>query len=319
MIATAIETAMGGVPGRTVGLVDHPHLSMWAQNLGDRPGLLVDVTLPAGVVIEDGRGFDVAPVARNGKSSLLIKPTIPGDPSAAFVGLVEYLYRQTAGVDTPPAAVVALVDSIQEFRRFFGRKSERLSEAEVRGLFSELLLLVELMDAGRSPNTALAAWSGPWGAADFRFADDSAIEVKCVRPSATGVRVSSEYQLEVPSGGMHLFVLPLADADPAATGSARLMDLVGEVSARVAGDPLALRRWFEALDTLGFDTSDVYYEQWSFVPESWVAFEVTDEFPALRVRDLPAGVSGVGYSIALAAAEAFEVDASRAIASGGAK
>ena len=133
-----VELVMSGDVNRTLGLTGHPYLPMYVTNLGDRPGLLVDVDLPQGVAIEDGQGFDIVEITAGARNRVLVRPTRPGTASPAFLGLVEFVFRETAGVGSRAAAVVALLEAVHEFRQFFARRFDRLGESAIRGLFAEL-------------------------------------------------------------------------------------------------------------------------------------------------------------------------------------
>ncbi|MGZ0712315.1 PD-(D/E)XK motif protein (plasmid) [Coraliomargarita sp. W4R53] len=308
MIATALYDAMTGEAGRTIGLTGHPFLSMYVMNLGDRPALLIDVELPAGTTIEDGQGFDVVEISRSGRKSVLIRPSRSGVATPAFVGLAEFVYRETGAVATRAAAIVALIDSVHEFRQFFARRNDRLSESALRGLFAELELLIALVKAGMAPMDALLAWCGPYLGVDFKFANGAAIEVKSARVPAKAVQISSEYQLETSSGSLHLFVRPLSTVAAEDTVGMRLVDIVSSAKSVVTQDGGALELWESAMEAVGFDGADVYYEKWRFTSDEWQAYEVTDGFPRVIQSDLPTGVRAVTYTLQLDAAEPFRKD-----------
>ena len=308
MISEALHKVMNSESGRVYGLVGHPHLAIWVQNLGDRPGLLIEVSLPQGVVIEDGQGFDIGEVSQGDKKFLLIRPTSPGPSSPAFVGLVEFVFRETASARSKVDSVNALLESVYEFRRFFARRPERLGESAVRGLFSELKLLLSLLELSLSPSDALAAWSGPFGATDFQFVGSQSIEVKSSHTSVGAVRIASEFQLVVPDGGLHLFVLPLTRVDPRDSDGETLVAMVNRLQEMMSGQPNSKRLWEHATQAIGFNPSDTYYEQWRFVSESWSAFSVNEHFPSLTPTDLPIGLRSVSYLLTLKDIDSFSVD-----------
>lgn len=308
MIAESLREVMGGDSGRMMGLTGHPHLPMYVTNLGDRPGLVVDVELPEGLTVEDGQGFDVVRVAGALRKRLLIRPTSTGPVSPAFLGLVEYVYRETAAASTRDASIRALIDAVDEFRQFFARRADRLSEIEVRGLFAELELILELQRRGRGVEEVLRAWSGPFRGPDFRFSSGSVAEVKSVRVQAKAVRISSEHQLENADRSLVLLVRPLTTVARGESGSTAFREIASRVKGLLEGAPGARKLWLAATAALGLDETDAYYDQWAFVGEGWRAFEVEGRFPRIVPGDLPEGVRSVSYSIDLARLADFETD-----------
>jgi len=299
---------MTGEPHRAFGLSGHPLLAMYVMNLGDRPGLLIDVELPTGTAIEDGQGFDIVEVNRSGRRSILVRPTRAGIATPAFVGLVELVYRETATTKSRDEAVLALISAVDEFRRFFARRVDRLSESALRGLFAELELLIDLVRAGISVRDALLAWAGPYRGIDFKFADGTAIEVKSARVPARAVQIASEHQLDTSSGSLHLFVKPVATLAPQNPVGALFLDVVREVTSLIAKDSAAKTLWAYAVEALGFDESDTYYAQWRFASSEWRAYSVVGGFPRVTRDDLPTGIRTVSYSLELEAADPFRVD-----------
>lgn len=308
MIADDLSEVMRGDTGRTIGLTGHPHLPMYVTNLGDRPGLLVDMQLPEGLVVEDGQGFDVAQVSGVLRNRLLVRPTKAGAVSPMFLGLVEYVYRETAAASTRDSSVRALLDAVHEFRQFFARRADRLSEVAVRGLFAELELVLELLNRGMGVEGVLRSWSGPFRGTDFRFFGGSDVEVKTVRVPAKSVKISSEHQLENQDRRLHLLVRPLTTVTRGEGGSVAFMEIVAQVNRSLEGSPSAKQLWEAATTAIGFDENDTYYDQWAFVAESWRGFCVEDSFPRISPGDLPEGVRSVSYSIELSALGSFEVE-----------
>lgn len=308
MIAAALQEVMTGDLNRTIGLTGHPHLPMYVTNLGDRPGLLIDVELPEGSTIEDGQGFDIIEVSGGLRSRVLIRPTRAGIASPAFLGLVEFVFRETATAGSRAGAVIALLEAVHEFRRFFARRTDRLSESAIRGLFAELELLLELVDVGIAPQDILQAWSGPYRGTDFKFVDASGIEVKSTRVPARTVQISSEHQLATPPGGLHLFVRPLTTVSPEDAAGTALLDLVALAQTALLESPTTRALWDTAIETIGFDETDAYYRQWRFVSTDWQAYAVLEGFPRVIPAVLPTGVSSVSYNLELDSVEIFRED-----------
>jgi hypothetical protein len=305
VIAATLQQVMAGDVNRAIALTDHPFLSMYVTNLGDRPGLLIDVDLPRGAVIEDGRGFDIVELASGARKRVLVRPTRAGAISPAFLGLVEFVYRETAEAGSRASAVNALLEAVHEFRAFFGKRADRLSEPAIRGLYAELELLLRLKETGLSAQDVLEAWSGPYRGTDLRFADESGIDVKSTRYPARFVQISSEHQMVVPAGGLHLFVRPLTTVSPDDSGGQAFLDVVATAKAVLVSTPATRALWDGAVQALGLDEADPYYRMWRFLPGEWRVYSVRDGFPSLTPVMLPTGVRSVSYSLELEAVESF--------------
>ena len=187
-----------------------------------------------------------------------------------------------------------------------GGRSDKLSPEEQRGLIGELQFLHELIDH-LGPLGAVQAWTGPAGSAkDFEMGT-LYVEVKARRGAAhPHVQISSEVQLsDVEDARLFLRVLPVDSVPP--PNGLTLTQHVDTLEALFAqADLEALDLWEQALADTGFDHAHDYSDR------RWIAgpartYEVTEGFPRIAAP-VPAGVSGVRYSIALDACEPFAVE-----------
>ena len=186
----------------------------------------------------------------------------------------------------------------------------RLSVEEQKGLIGELTVLRDVLFPVMSKADAVNAWVGPTGAPkDFEIGT-LCIEAKARRGSATPyVAISSEFQLDH-TGCSELF-LHVADValEPLEGGGGQTLDeLVARVVELVNSDsPLAAQKLEQLTAAVGYRLEDDYSDnRWS-VGELRV-FRVTPEFPKIAGIGLPAGVSGVRYSLALGECAAFAID-----------
>lgn len=302
----AILVAMAGEPGRVVGLGHHPHISFYVKNLGDRPALLIDA--PGRVVwpTSDARGFATMVKANDHRTQLLVRPQQASIDSPAFVSLVDHLFRATAAATSTDAAVASVPLAIEELRQFFGRNPTQLSEAAVRGLFAELLVVGRLVETLGSATAALRSWCGPYGGRDFQFADGSSAEVKSRHASAKSVRISSEFQLAPGEEPLWLLVQTLestTDSDPQGLG---FLELVRTVIDALRQDAEAHSLWDRAVIALGLEIADPYYDKYQFRALKTSSFLVNKKFPSLTPSDTPEGVSHVSYDLDLEAVSSFE-------------
>lgn len=303
----AFAAALGGKNERVVQIA-HPHVVFLAQNYGGRPALVAKVALEPNQILRDGRGFAVA-VNRSGPDSFVRITSAETGINLVFLKLVDLILERTAEADDAAEAVALLVGAIDEFRRFAGRRPGRLSEEEIRGLVAELLMLRHIHGrVGERTWDVFHSWGGPFGAAhDFEFAEGNAIEVKSTHRPPTEIRISSPSQTEPLPDGLELIVLPLEKVEPGADAEIVFVDLVADVGAvaRAHGGDVA-ELWAAALEALGLDLTDEYYDEWRFARGPWLRYMVREDFPRIKESDVPHGVVKVGYSLRLSALASFE-------------
>nr|WP_274636496.1 PD-(D/E)XK motif protein [Microbacterium bovistercoris] len=302
----AFVAALGSKNERVIQL-PHPRVTFLAQNHNGRAALLAKLTLDPNQIVPDGRGFSITTEQTGSEGFIRIASTDPGI-SLLFLKLVDYVLEQTAEARDATAASRLLVAAVNDFKRFFQRRPGRLGEEEIRGLISELLLLLHLQGGDHARTwDVFHAWGGPFGALhDFEFAAGNAIEVKSTHRPPAEIRISSPAQTAPLPDGLDLVVLPLERIAIGTGADVRFVDLVSEVGALAAthgGDVADL--WDAALHVLGLDLADEYYEQWQFLLGDWLRFLVTENFPGIRATDIPAGVVKVTYSLRLDSLQAF--------------
>lgn len=305
-VESAMAAALQG-PNHRVVQVTHPWLTALAENNDGHAALIVQASLPADVIVGDGRGFAVKTVRSGADDFVRITSKDPGLPSI-FLKFLEYVLMRSAGADSPDAALVAFVNAVDQFRRFGARAAGRLSEEQVRGLFAELALAVVLVrDAGLNAFNVIEAWGGPFGGLhDFEFADGYSIEVKSCHQPPKEVRITSPAQLAPVDAGLDLLVLPMdrvTASDPAGTSFLDLVEEVRQIAER--GGATALEKWYLALTALDLDVGDEYYQQWRFLPGKWLRFKVAEGFPAIAAEAIPEAVVKVAFSLRVAALAPF--------------
>lgn len=96
---------------------------------------------------------------------------------------------------------------------------------EVRGLFAEIVFLMELIDRQMSSGAAVEAWLGPERShQDFMFGN-TAVEVKSLSGAErSSVRISSEDQLESLNDALFLRVYRLSSLADAARSTVSQRD-----------------------------------------------------------------------------------------------
>jgi len=301
-----MATAMSGANHRVVQIT-HPWLKVLAQNYDGHAALLLQASLPADMVVGDGRGFTVK-ITRSGTDEFVRITSKESFLPPIFLSFVEYVLARSAEATTGEDSLAEFVAAIDQFRRFGARVSGRLSEEQVRGLFAELQLLHFLdRECGVYAGDILQAWGGPFGGLhDLEFANGYSIEVKSSHQPPREVRITSPDQLAPVEAGLDLLVLPMDAVSATDPAGIAFLDVVQQTRALAErGGPLSIERWELALAALDLDLEDDYYRQWHFLPGEWLRFTVSDGFPAIRPEAVPLGVVKVSFSLRLSALDAF--------------
>lgn len=306
---SSFESVLEGQNGRVVKL-KHPVVLFLAQNMDGRASLLARLPRRPGQILQDGRGFSVGIARTAGEEFIRITSTEPGF-NIMFLKLVDYVLERTRTAVNELQASELFVTAIDEFRRFTQRKPGRLSEKEIRGLTGELLLILELVNNNKTtPWEIFSGWGGPFGAKyDFSSSSGSAIEVKTCHRPASSVRISSPEQIQIIPEGLDLAVLPLERAMPGDSFDVSFMQLVDKVAthARISGGEI-LAIWEEAINSLGLDIADEYYEQWTFHRSDWLRYSVEHGFPVIEQSSIPNGIINISYTLQLAPLDKFKTE-----------
>lgn len=309
VIHGSFDVALRGQNGRVVQ-IPHPIVTFLAQNDNGHAALVANVTLSAHQVVPDGKGF-FAKTERSGSDHFVRLVSAEAGLSLLFLKLVDYVLDRTAEARDRSEAALLLVRSVDEFKRFTQRRTGRLSESEIRGLVPELLLLLHLQNGDESRTwDVFHAWGGPFGALhDFTFAEGNVVEVKSTHRPPSEIRITTPAQLSPVPDGLDLVVLPLEKVAPGVAAEVQFVDLVHRVSslAKSHGGDVA-NLWESALDALGIDLLDQYYEQWSFAVGDWLRFTVTEDFPRIHEAHIPAGVVKVAFTLRLESLKEFATD-----------
>ena len=302
-LKSLFDQVLSGESGRMVVIRQVPFMFA-AVNDNGRVALFARVSLAPSQVVSDGQGFAVK-TTRSGRNDYVqITASDPGVPPL-FLKLVEYVLERVSLVRSVEQGVEMLIRSINEFRRFVGQRRGRLSDLLVRGTFAELLFLRRLLSSGMIVDDAVSAWRGPWakaglGVHDFTFPDGRGIEVKSTHQPPETIRVSSPSQLVPSDQPLDLLVLPVEDAPGESSAAISFRTFAQETAEIVlVSGPLVAERWDAAMEALGLDLSDEWYDKYRFLPGEWRRFEVKPGFPHLDISTLPPGIVDVHYSLEL--------------------
>lgn len=216
------------------------------------------------------------------------------------------------GSDTEAVLFARLSARCEEWRKFWKRRNEALTEETVRGLAGELLFLERSLSEGKTPRETVCAWHGISGAdQDFIF-EDAWAEIKTIRQAATEVRISSLEQLVNPSllkdrenVDGRLVVIRLHD-DPVGGEIFTLSELHARICSRLKDDPWALQRFLGDTELAGMDVRNGRLEtQLRLGLMEMKSYAVNSPgFPKLaRLENVPEAVTKVSYSLSLPALE----------------
>lgn len=215
-----------------------------------------------------------------------------------FYRLCETLVDELSEVSDPLVGLSVALSQIKRWKAFLaGKKGQILSAEELRGLFSELKFLQQLLDQMDNELDAIEAWQGPEAShQDFIFSD-TAVEVKSLSGRERNtVKISSEDQLESLSSNLYLRVFRLIDM-PESKASFSLNELVKEVEKSLTHAE-AIEMFDTKLAKAGY-VQMLTYDKPKFVVAEEQTYRVESEFPKIIRSKLNNGIIRVGYEIKL--------------------
>ncbi|WP_354581922.1 PD-(D/E)XK motif protein [Hymenobacter sp. UYP22] len=169
-----------------------------------------------------------------------------------------------------------------------------------QGLFGELWAMRWLLVTGNvSASHVLNAWVGPERAPqDFQF-ETTALEVKTTSGSSSTLCIGGLWQLESASAtDFFLLHIPMANS----VSGESLPALVTDLLQRFAADPVLNRRFEACLLTAGY----LHSQAAMYIDEKWMVkparlMTVSEDFPRLRMHELPAAITAATYELNAAA------------------
>ncbi len=285
----------------------------------DRPRVRAGITYPLGQETllvgfnlgQTGR-VDELPEARGFSVSFLTEPA-----AARYENWVSLTRRPEAGVDlfalmasdiadsltdAGPASEQWLfgtvLDRIRAWQDFMQRPRDGvLSREKELGLFGELLVFREFLDAAVTPVQVAAAWQGPARSVQDFMVGNRGLEVKATL-SANGfqARISSLDQLDTGQGrAVMVAAVRLSLQDDGLT----LPELVNDLRERLVGSGLTASLFERSLLLAGyFDAAaDKYVRRFGVVNTR--VFTVDDEFPSLTRSAVRTEIRAAEYELDL--------------------
>lgn len=269
---------------------------------------IVTAAIPAQAAFPDARGLRieirVLEPGRAGRTRIILTPSEQRYRDV-FRALAEDVVTQVQQATNEALAVEALVARLSRWQAFLRRHGAgSLSLESRRGLFGELHLLRHHLIRRCDAVAAVESWKGTSGAShDFQFGGGS-VEVKSTSSRTPhAFHVANIKQLDAPGQGPLLVYFVVLEESEA--GDVALTELIDSLRTEI-GEP-AIYALEDRLVEAGYleDRRDDYSSPRYSVRRQRF-FEVGQGFPRLQEAQLPNGVEGVTYEVAVAACLPFE-------------
>jgi hypothetical protein len=286
----------------------------------------VSLTVAADAVSGDGDPPQAAGLSHvltsagaNGRVTFSLELT---DRAAAdlFEVLVEDLITAVATAGEDREGVGIWTGRIVRWQHLLRQAPHGLGAELQRALMAELWILRELIAPATDVTAAVRAWRGPDRSRhDFQLPLTS-LEVKsCAANQPQVVMINGERQLDdVGTPALHLAHVSL---DVHHNGPESLLEVVASVRALAAGSEAEVELEDRLLECGFLDLHAPRYAGTGYTVRKSRFFRVALGFPRLTEADLPDGIGGLRYRLAIAACADFEVeeDAIRSLIGGGGK
>jgi len=224
-----------------------------------------------------------------------------------FGVLAEDLLGAMAAADDDRRGVGIWNGRIARWQHLLKRAPQGLGPELQRALMAELWILREMVAPAAGAAAAVRAWQGPTRSRhDFQLPLTS-LEVKsCAANQPQVVRINGERQLdEVGTPALHLAHVSL---DVHHNGPESLLEMVTSVRELAAGSGAEIEFEDRLLGSGFIDLHASRYAGTGYTVRESRFFRVAPGFPRLTEADLPEGVGGLRYRLAIAACAEFEVD-----------
>jgi len=205
-------------------------------------------------------------------------------------------------------AVNTIMHRLVRWHEFLKReKLHLLSTEAVKGLIGELLFLKNVLVPKFGWEESISFWKGPLGAPQDFAVHDTAVEIKAQSGSSKPyIHISSLEQMEAQLPKFYLVVNTLATTEPNHERAFTLNSLISDIRVELGNMSDMTRDLFESLI---FQVGYVKVEQYDspyFQCVSTKSFFVNDDFPRLRMDDIPSGITKASYQISLDSCLPFE-------------
>jgi len=223
-----------------------------------------------------------------------------------FEGLCHTLALALEHATDSASSLAVSLAHIRRWKTFLSGRIQHLSDEEVRGLFAEIVFLIELIDREMPSKAAVEAWLGPERShQDFIFGN-TAVEVKSLSGTErSSIRISSEDQLESLNDLLFLRVYRLSRL--ADVERARSLNEIIVAAQSMLDEADAVEAFDRKLVAYGYAPLPDYDEP-HFVVSDVHNYRVADDFPRLMRSQLPTGIANVAYDIRLETIAPYQCD-----------
>jgi hypothetical protein len=263
-------------------------------------GLAADLEPPASTRMVDvsvePRGSDVA----------IVLALEDRDAEELFAAMCTDVASVAAAAANEAAAVTAYTARFERWRTMLQGNARGLGPTQQRGLYGELLTLLDPLARVIGIDEAVAAWLGPDGMPrDFEVANIG-VEVKTTATNEPQVAtINGERQLD--DRGMRALRLIHHSIELVRDGSDTLPALVARAREEAAGSASAGILEDRLLQSGYIDHHQPFYRRTGYLLRGSRLFAVVDGFPRIVETDLRDGIGGVRYTLALSACAQFEI------------
>lgn len=223
-----------------------------------------------------------------------------------FVHFCEDMIESTKLVIDPSKAADAVCGRYIQWQKAFKKtRGDLLGFEVIKGLIGELIFLRDKMIPTYGAKNGLRGWSGiDFTDRDFTY-EDTWYEVKTTVSGGSSVKISSVEQLDIVNNG-HLVVVYLDKTSKEDTGRITLNNLTDMITQEL--NSVVLQEEFKTrLLEFGY-YSDEAYDDICFSYKGMSIYKVTQDFPCLRQKSVPAAVTDVEYRLSLPAIDFYRED-----------
>lgn len=305
-----MEPMSAGVRGRRVDAL-HPWPFYWALEGSGRYLFVFESSHPATIPedIAEFGGISVNVYLGQDKRCSVVLELHDTRDWEIFLSLCTDLLEATLTAGSGLEAFNTLIQRLRRWRRLLqNARKDRLSDAEILGLFGELSFLADVLGKRFGIEAAVAAWQGPTGDAPQDFCiGTTAVEVKARLGTTKGrVEISSLDQLQSSMARLLLHVVTFGVAPPGRSS----LSLSGAVAAirtvLVRANAAAASEFDEKLYAAGYsDAIDYTGPEFEIVARDF--YSVGDGFPRLQRKDIVPAILEARYSLDLGQCTGFLV------------
>ena len=190
-------------------------------------------------------------------------------------------------------------------REFFNPRNREFSANEAKGLLGELYFLEHEVVPAVGWEHALSCWHGPMGAPQDFAVKGTTVELKCTQSANRQyVHISSSQQLDNPLCSAYLCVVGVEAAQGEGPEHKSVATMVERLAAMFEEETGSSRMFREAVGLVGF-SAEATEARKAYRVLGCTFYAIREDFPRIRVSDLPPEINEVNYKIDLLACSRF--------------